>query len=180
MLINLGIWSLAVLAVLATLAAASMAGAAVAWRGAARDKRAALAAAAAEATAAAARAGGGAARVDEAFTVGWLNLLLQALWTPVLEKHVAGLASELLTRALDEARVRSGSRAPWRYIDAIHLEQLGFGLTPPSLSGALASYDPTTAQLVVCIDVRFVSSSAQAGGRRRRRVLWQSAFTSRL
>lgn len=38
----------------------------------------------------------------ECFTLGWLNLIMQALWTPVLEKHIAGLVTELLQRVMNE------------------------------------------------------------------------------
>jgi hypothetical protein len=38
----------------------------------------------------------------ESFTLGWLNLVVRALWTPVLEKHLAGLVMELLQRVLNE------------------------------------------------------------------------------
>lgn len=38
----------------------------------------------------------------ESFTLGWLNLLVQHLWVPVLEKFVSTLAAERLQVILNE------------------------------------------------------------------------------
>jgi hypothetical protein len=38
----------------------------------------------------------------ESFTLGWLNLVIQALWLPVLEKHLSGLIMEGLQKVLIE------------------------------------------------------------------------------
>lgn len=46
--------------------------------------------------------------VIENVSLGWLNLLLQSLWTPVLEKHVAGLTTELLHKVFGEVRAHAG------------------------------------------------------------------------
>ena len=41
----------------------------------------------------------------ESFTLGWLNLIIQALWVPVLEKHLSGLIMEGLQKVLIEVSV---------------------------------------------------------------------------
>lgn len=42
------------------------------------------------------------ADVQESFTLGWLNLLVQASWVSVIEKYVSALATEKLQIILNE------------------------------------------------------------------------------
>ncbi len=98
----------------ATAAAAAPAGGAPAGKGGGGAAAAAAAGgsagAAAPAAAGAAAAGGGAgvggggsvAAMYESFTLGWLNLLVQHLWLPLLEKFISTLAAEKLQIVLNE------------------------------------------------------------------------------
>jgi hypothetical protein len=38
----------------------------------------------------------------ESFTLGWLNMLLQSMWGPVLERWVSRIATERLQLILNE------------------------------------------------------------------------------
>eukprot|EP00879_Flechtneria_rotunda_P003976 GHRR01004216.1.p2 GENE.GHRR01004216.1~~GHRR01004216.1.p2 ORF type:complete len:346 (+),score=112.74 GHRR01004216.1:4945-5982(+) len=102
------------------------------------------------------------ATVLEGLTLGWLNLLLQALWPPVLEKHVANLTANLLQRILDEVLSKNMHKAPWKYINSILVEELSFGQVPPSFQAAVAKYDPGASMLSFSMDVHYRSSGAQA------------------
>eukprot|EP00878_Enallax_costatus_P024687 GHUV01026365.1.p1 GENE.GHUV01026365.1~~GHUV01026365.1.p1 ORF type:complete len:182 (+),score=46.65 GHUV01026365.1:397-942(+) len=98
----------------------------------------------------------------ESFTMGWFNLVLQALWSPILEKHIAGLTGDLLQKVLNEVREKNSSKAPWKFLEAIVLEELRFGAVPPSFQNTLAKYDPAASLLTITMDVKFTSNSAQA------------------
>ncbi len=50
--------------------------------------------------------GGGIAAMYESFTLGWLNVLVQHMWLPVLEKFVSTLVAEKLQIVLHEVRGR--------------------------------------------------------------------------
>ncbi|WIA29249.1 hypothetical protein OEZ86_011757 [Tetradesmus obliquus] len=100
--------------------------------------------------------------VFESFTLGWLNVLLRSLWTPLLEKHVAGLTSELMQKIFNEVLEKDSHKAPWKYISTISVEQLSFGLLPPTFQAAVLRYDPAASLLNVGMDVAFTSNSAQA------------------
>lgn len=58
--------------------------------------------------------------------------------------------------------VKGGHKAPWKYLDSIGVEELSFGLVPPTLQVASAKFEPSTSMLTLSMDVRFTSSSAQA------------------
>jgi len=57
---------------------------------------------------------------------------------------------------------KGSQKAPWKYLDSIGVEELSFGLVPPTFQVAQAKYDPTASMLTMSVDVRFTSSSAQA------------------
>ncbi|GBF93753.1 hypothetical protein Rsub_06085 [Raphidocelis subcapitata] len=97
----------------------------------------------------------------ESFTLGWFNLVVRALWTPVLEKHLAGLTMELLQRGLNEHLEKHAARTPWRFIETIAVEEFSFGLVPPQLQFACARYDPAQQRLSFAMDAEFQSSGAQ-------------------
>eukprot|EP00775_Hariotina_reticulata_P011068 gene11068-11224_t len=97
----------------------------------------------------------------ESFTLGWLNLILQSLWTPILEKHVAGLTADLLQRVLHEVLAKNAHKGVWKFIESITLEEISFGLVPPTFQNALAKYDPAKSILHVAVDAKFSSTSAQ-------------------
>ena len=42
--------------------------------------------------------------VLESFTLGWLNIVVQSMWQPVLERWVSGIATEKLQLILNEVR----------------------------------------------------------------------------
>jgi hypothetical protein len=144
--------------------------------------------------------------VVEHVPFGWLNTVLQALWAPVLEKHLAGLTAELLGKVFAEVwrvpgslsctptqrawrgvlqakprlhrppahtchppthtRVqvlaKNGSKAPFKFLDSIAVEELSFGIVPPTFHAAAWKHDAAAAMLTLSTDVRFTSSSAQA------------------
>jgi hypothetical protein len=58
--------------------------------------------------------------------------------------------------------VKGSQKAPWKYLDSIEVEELRFGLVPPTLQVASAKFDPAASMLTLAMDVRFVSNSAQA------------------
>lgn len=57
---------------------------------------------------------------------------------------------------------KGANKAPWRYLDSIEVEEIGFGLVPPAFQVVQAKFDPTASMLTLSMDVRFTSSSAQA------------------
>ena len=57
---------------------------------------------------------------------------------------------------------KGSHKAPWKYLDSIGVEELSFGLVPPTLQVASAKFEPSTSMLTLSMDVRFTSSSAQA------------------
>lgn len=57
---------------------------------------------------------------------------------------------------------KNSHKAPWKYLDSIAVEELSFGLVPPTFHAAQVKYDPSTSLLTLNMDVRFTSSSAQA------------------
>ena len=57
---------------------------------------------------------------------------------------------------------KGGNKAPWKYLAGIGVEELSFGLVPPTFQVAQTKYDPSTSMLTISTDVRFTSSSAQA------------------
>lgn len=51
--------------------------------------------------------GGGSAYapiIMESFTLGWLNMVIQSMWGPVLERWVSGFATDKLQLILNEVR----------------------------------------------------------------------------
>ncbi|KAI8477037.1 MAG: hypothetical protein J3K34DRAFT_516008 [Monoraphidium minutum] len=97
----------------------------------------------------------------ESFTLGWLNLVVRSLWTPILEKHLAGLTMELLQRVLNEVLEKNGAKAPWKYVQGITIEEFGFGMVPPQFQHCCARYDPARQLLSFALDAEFTSSGAQ-------------------
>lgn len=57
---------------------------------------------------------------------------------------------------------KGSQKAPWKYLDSIEVEELGFGLVPPTFQVVAAKFDPTASMLTLSMDVRFTSNSAQA------------------
>jgi hypothetical protein len=57
---------------------------------------------------------------------------------------------------------KNSQKAPWKFLDCIEVEELSFGLVPPSFQVAQAKFDPAASMLTISVDVRFTSSSAQA------------------
>ena len=42
--------------------------------------------------------------IMESFTLGWLNMVIQSMWGPVLERWVSGFATDKLQLILNEVR----------------------------------------------------------------------------
>ncbi len=57
---------------------------------------------------------------------------------------------------------KNSARPPWRFIDSIAVEEFCFGLVPPQVQFCFARYDQVKSLLQLSLDVRFVSSGAQA------------------
>jgi hypothetical protein len=63
--------------------------------------------------------------------------VVRALWTPVLEKHLAEVTMEGLQRALNEVLNKQASRAPWKFIAASGCPRMGTAAPrPPSSTSA--------------------------------------------
>ncbi|KXZ55033.1 hypothetical protein GPECTOR_3g194 [Gonium pectorale] len=106
--------------------------------------------------------GGGVAAVYESFTLGWLNLLVQHLWLPVLEKLVSSIAAEKLQLILNEVLRKFSDRIPWKYIQTVAVEVVTFGLAPPQFQFCTAKYDPSRSYLLLTMDMTYHSSGFQA------------------
>ena len=55
-----------------------------------------------------------------------------------------------------------GDKKPWKYIDAVTVEGVTFGLAPPQFQFAHAKYDPARQHLQIQLNMRFNSSGFQA------------------
>ncbi|KAG2430759.1 hypothetical protein HYH02_013598 [Chlamydomonas schloesseri] len=107
-------------------------------------------------------AGGGVAAMYESFTLGWLNLLVQHLWVPVLEKFVSTIAAERLQIILNEVLRKFATKAPWKFIESVAVEEVTFGLAPPQFQFCTAKYDPSRSYLLLTMNMHYHSSGFQA------------------
>ncbi|GAX81770.1 hypothetical protein CEUSTIGMA_g9198.t1 [Chlamydomonas eustigma] len=98
----------------------------------------------------------------ESFTLGWLNMLVQSAWGPLLERFVSGITSEKLQLILNEVLHKFSDKRPWKYIDAVAVESVTLGLAPPQFQFANAKFDPVRQQLQIQLNMRFNSSGLQA------------------
>ena len=55
-----------------------------------------------------------------------------------------------------------GDKKPWKYIDAVAVEGVTFGLSPPQLQFANAKFDPSRQHLQIQLNMRFNSNGFQA------------------
>ena len=55
-----------------------------------------------------------------------------------------------------------GDKKPWKYIDAVAVEGVTFGLAPPQFQFANARYDPSRQHLQIQLNMRYNSSGFQA------------------
>ena len=55
-----------------------------------------------------------------------------------------------------------GKRRPWKYLEHVSVEEVTFGLAPPTFQFAHAKYDPARQHLQLQVNVRFNSSGFQA------------------
>jgi len=55
-----------------------------------------------------------------------------------------------------------GEKKPWKYIDAVAVEGVTFGLSPPQFQFANAKYDPARQHLQIQLNLRYNSSGFQA------------------
>ncbi|KAG1681000.1 hypothetical protein FOA52_009959 [Chlamydomonas sp. UWO 241] len=105
---------------------------------------------------------GGPPVVLESFTLGWLNMLVQATWAPVLERLVSAFATEKLQAVLNEVLEKAGKKPPWKYIDHFAVDEVTLGLAPPQFHNATAKYDAAKQYLQIQLDIKYVSSGFQA------------------
>ncbi|GFR48262.1 hypothetical protein Agub_g10127 [Astrephomene gubernaculifera] len=125
--------------------------------------------------------GGGVAAMYESFTLGWLNLVVQHMWLPVLEKFVSTIAAEKLQIVLNEVLRKNGGRAPWKLIESVAVEEVTFGLAPPQFQFCTAKYDPSRSYLLLTMNMRFHSNGFQAVlSPRMRQMLGLRPFSVRL
>ena len=55
-----------------------------------------------------------------------------------------------------------GDKKPWKYIEAVAVEGVTFGLSPPQFQFANAKFDPSKQHLEIQLTMRFNSSGFQA------------------
>ncbi|GIL55614.1 hypothetical protein Vafri_11117, partial [Volvox africanus] len=118
--------------------------------------------------------------IYESFTLGWLNVLAQHLWLPILEKFVSTIAAERLQIVLNELVRKSSGKGVWKYVQSIAVEEVTFGLAPPQFQYCTAKYDPSRSYLLLTMNLNFLSSGFQAVLTPRLQLGGMRPFTLRL
>jgi hypothetical protein len=67
----------------------------------------------------------------------------------------------LLGCCLWQVLAKNAHKGVWKFIESITLEEISFGLVPPTFQNALAKYDPEKSILHIAVDAKFSSTSAQ-------------------